>query len=125
MQVPTAGHRRYLARSRDAATSDGGDAVATLPHAGRCYFRRRDAVATFPHAGRCYFRRRDAVATFPQAGLTSLFGTGDANADDGDDRYDCEEDLPFQTGCGNLCFVLRLSLLGEFEAFDGNGLRIL
>ena len=57
--------------------------------------------------------------------MPARIGSDNANADDGDDRYDCEEDLPFQTGRGNLRIVLRLSLLGELEAFDGNGLRIL
>ena len=72
-----------------------------------------------PLPRRRYFRRRDASGTF------CLFGSDNADGDDGDDRENGEQDLPFQAGCGNLCIVLRLSLLGELEAFDGNGLRIL
>ena len=57
--------------------------------------------------------------------MPARIGSDGTDGDDGDDRYDCEEDFPFQTGCGNLRIILRLCLLGELEAFDGNGLRIL
>jgi hypothetical protein len=54
----------------------------------------------------------------------SLFGADGADGDDDNNRYDSKEDFPFQTGCGNLRIILRLSLLGQLEALDGNGGRI-